>query len=194
MSIEEFLKQLDLQLGALNPEERENAIAYYREYLEEAGEDVQSAIDSLGSPQSVAERILSEMDENRRNDFEDISLNKAKPQKTTGERLGLTIFVIILTSPIWMTVFILWITIICTLAGTLAGFGLSAVAAPIQGIMEYSQNAGQGLWDVGCGITSLGLLLLCWKPFWLAGKHLTLFLGKLCKDCINGLMGKENFT
>lgn len=202
MTMEDFLAQLDAQLYVLTPEERESAVSYYREYLEEAGADVRAAINALGSPQSVAQRILREIDENRvvydgggtrQFAFEDpLAEAKPQPQPQKGGRLGLTILVIVLSFPVWITVFALWFSIVACLAALVGGFAFAAVGATLQGINEYlAGRIGQGLWDIGSGVTCLGLLLLTWKPCWIAGKFLTLGLGKLCKSCISGLMGKE---
>ena len=203
MTMDDFLAQLDAQLYILTPEERESAVAYYREYLEEAGTNVRAAIAALGSPQSVAQRILREIDENRvvydggtpdQYGYAD-PLMEAKPEikvQDNGGRLGLTILVIILTFPIWITVFSLWLALVCTLATIPLSLAAAAVAAPIQGLSEIGRNLGQALWDIGAGLTAAGMFLLLWKPCWLGVKHSTLGLGKLCKKCINGLMGKEN--
>ncbi|MBR2086089.1 MAG: hypothetical protein IJ906_02940 [Oscillospiraceae bacterium] len=202
MTMDDFLAQLDAQLYILTPEERESAVAYYREYLEEAGTNVRAAIAALGSPQSVAQRILREIDENRvvydggtsdQYGYADplMEFKPEKPAQDEGGRLGLTILVIILTFPIWITVFSLWVALATTLAVVPVSLAVAAVAAPIQGIMEIGQNFGRAIWDIGCGVTSAGLFLLLWKPCWLGVKHSTLGLGRLCKKCINGLMGKE---
>lgn len=60
MTTAEFLQQLERCLHTLSAEERESALSYYREYLEEAGENAPSAIEALGSPQSVAGNIIAE--------------------------------------------------------------------------------------------------------------------------------------
>ncbi len=62
MTATEFLTQLDAALFGLSKEERESALEYYREYFADAGENADSAAESLGSPQSVAERIIAEAD------------------------------------------------------------------------------------------------------------------------------------
>lgn len=202
MTMEDFLAQLNAQLYVLTPEERESAVSYYREYLEEAGTDVRAAINALGSPQSVAQRILREIDENRviydggaSNPYSYADpLMEYKPETKPadrGGRLGLTIFVICLTFPIWITVFCLWLTLACTLFGLLGGFAGGAVLGVIQGLTELGSNSGQALWDIGGGVTCLGLFLLLWRPFWLGVKYATLGLGRLCKKCINALMGRE---
>ena len=116
MTMDDFLAQLDAQLYILTPEERESAVAYYREYLEEAGTNVRAAIAALGSPQSVAQRILREIDENRvvydggtsdQYGYADplMEFKPEKPAQDEGGRLGLTILVIISLPSLYATSF-----------------------------------------------------------------------------------------
>ena len=56
MSKEEFLAELEACLSDLSKEEREEALAYYQDYLEEAGDEPQ-VIERLGTPRQVAEGI-----------------------------------------------------------------------------------------------------------------------------------------
>lgn len=200
MTREEFLNQLSAHLYALTPDERESALSYYREYLEEAGADECAAIEALGSPQSVAERIIRELDTNRvvygKNpdapyQYAEMDI-PAAPVSGKGGRLGLTMIVMLFTLPLWLALFGLWVGLECTLGSVLLSLGTVAIAAPVQGIGELvcGQQA-EALWDIGAGVTSLGLVLLLWKPVWLGMKHSALGLFRLIKACILGLYGKE---
>ena len=56
----EFIAALRAKLSMLSADEREDAIQFYQEYFDEAGpENEQAVIDELGSPDAVAEKILS---------------------------------------------------------------------------------------------------------------------------------------
>lgn len=56
----EFLSALERELGALPPEERRDAMQYYKEYFEEAGpENEEAAAASLDSPQEIAAELLA---------------------------------------------------------------------------------------------------------------------------------------
>ncbi len=58
----EFMKELEYLLQDIPEEEKEDAISYYRDYLEEAGEDhEEQAIREFGSPERVASIIRSEL-------------------------------------------------------------------------------------------------------------------------------------
>ena len=59
MTKKEFIERLERNLSALKAEDRENALAFYEEYFDEAGEGAESAAaDELGSPEKLAEEIL----------------------------------------------------------------------------------------------------------------------------------------
>lgn len=65
MTRREFIKQLEYLLQDIPDEEREEAIAYYRDYLEEAGDDgEEEALKEFGSPERVAAIIRSDLNGN----------------------------------------------------------------------------------------------------------------------------------
>lgn len=68
MKKEEFFKQLEYLLQDIPDEDREEALDYYRDYLEEAGSgNEEQAIDSFGSPERVAAMIRADLSGNLKN-------------------------------------------------------------------------------------------------------------------------------
>lgn len=62
MSKNEFLDQLSILLSDVSPEEKEEVLAYYREYIEDAGlENEETILEELGTPETVAAEIKSGM-------------------------------------------------------------------------------------------------------------------------------------
>lgn len=58
MSRWEFMRQLEELLSDISPSEREEALQYYNEYINDAGrENEEEVIRSLGSPEQVAESV-----------------------------------------------------------------------------------------------------------------------------------------
>ena len=58
MKREEFLKQLEQLLDGISEEEKADALAFYRSYFEDAGEEnEESVIAELESPEKVAQSI-----------------------------------------------------------------------------------------------------------------------------------------
>ena len=217
MTATEFLTQLDAALLGLTRDERENALEYYREYLADAGENADEAAEALGSPQSVAERIIAEADGTAEPGLSaDIPYQKASydgtsysdasypsysdmPYAHTPDSSGpdaahifTLIAVLILTLPIWITVYSLWIGMLATLVCLILGFSAGAIVGPIIGIMQLaSGNVGAGLFIFGSGLFCAGLTMLLWKPFWLLGKYATVGLFTLSKNIIFGLLGRN---
>ncbi|MDE5883575.1 MAG: DUF1700 domain-containing protein [Oscillospiraceae bacterium] len=159
MTIELFLQELEKNLHGLKSEERQNALAYYREYLEEAGDAVEQALENLGSPQSVAERILSD----EIPVFSGISETPRKSAGTGDLIFGLVI--ILITSPFWLTAVFLWLMVVFVLATIAMTFAASAIFAPVQGIVFLTSHLlGDGLWNIGAGLLCAGVTMLIWKP------------------------------
>ena len=66
MNREEYLKRLSFLLKDLPEEEIEDAIAYYEDYFEEAGEEKEEqVIKELGSPEKIAKMIRDSVQENQ---------------------------------------------------------------------------------------------------------------------------------
>ncbi len=61
MRKEEFLRELEACLSDISQEERDEALAYYADYLEDAGEE---EVSGLGTPQQVAEGIRVGLEQN----------------------------------------------------------------------------------------------------------------------------------
>lgn len=61
MKREEFMKELEYLLQDIPEEEKADALDYYRDYLEEAGEDAEEAIREFGSPERIAAIIRSDI-------------------------------------------------------------------------------------------------------------------------------------
>lgn len=58
----DFMKQLESLLQNISPAEREEALQYYNEYFNDAGEEnEQDVIDALGNPAKVAENIKRDL-------------------------------------------------------------------------------------------------------------------------------------
>lgn len=225
MTAAEFLQQLAKNLSSLTAEERENALSYYREYLEEAGEDAAAAIHALGSPQSVAQQIILEVTEGRSSlssvspymedtaGYSGFTSSRHIPQrsfpqrsapqynipplnetssKTDGGRIALTIIVLIFTSPFWLTVLIVWASLVFSMAVTLLAFVAAAIAGPIQGTLYLRDGlVGSGLWDIGGGVLCAGLALLLWYPFLKVTVNSCKGIISLSKSIVRSLLGKE---
>ncbi len=61
MNRNEFMEKLEYLLSDIPQEDKADAIAYYRDYLEEAGDDDKKAMEDFGSPERIAAIIRSEL-------------------------------------------------------------------------------------------------------------------------------------
>ncbi len=69
MKKEEFLKELEYLLSDLPDDEREEAVGYYRDYLDEAGLQDEEIAGRLGSPEKVAAEIRAGLSESGQGEF-----------------------------------------------------------------------------------------------------------------------------
>ena len=84
MSKNEFLDQLSILLSDVSPEEKEEVLAYYREYIEDAGlENEEAILEELGTPETVAAEIKSGM-LNKNNQDINYSSNTVKQEVPLG--------------------------------------------------------------------------------------------------------------
>lgn len=89
MNRKEFMSRLEGLLWNVSPGEREEALQYYDDYFDDAGEEnEQAVIETLGAPEKIAETIRRELqgEENARrvsgSNREVIPWGEAEPEKT----------------------------------------------------------------------------------------------------------------
>lgn len=93
MTREEYIEELRARISHLPKEERESALSYYIEYLEDATDKtMEEIVAELGTPGEVAERIIAEC---------------AQSNQERGENAGCLVGALaVLTSPVWLPGFI----------------------------------------------------------------------------------------
>ena len=184
MGKEEFLRQLEALLSGISEEERKEALAYYRSYFEDAGEPNEaSIIAELESPQKVAESILKDMgidgsgynafakrdEEYYKNVNQTIqNLNGAQSTKKNDAGMtGLTVALIAITSPIWLTLLLVILSVLLAVVATLFGVAVAVVAVMASLIFVGFVLIGVGVGflfggapAVGIGLAGCGLIVL----------------------------------
>lgn len=140
MNKNEYLRILSERLSSLPHDEYSNIMQYYTEYFEDAGEsNEQKVIEELGSPQSLAEKIIHEnMDKNiQTNQFFSQGMEQQynqnmilsdKKSVNQGLSTGWKVVIAIVTFPIW-------IGIIAAIGGIAFGFSMAAIACIAAGIV-----------------------------------------------------------
>ena len=183
-SKDEFLQSLEMLLTPLSETERKDALSFYLEYFDEAGsENEMSVLNQLGSPKSVADKILSEsgyfteVDEEKNegeNDKKEETIKSNTPISNTKSSITknpalliLIVIAAILTFPIWISAFGVLIGLFGALIGILFGIIGAAIGLVIGGIATFvagavtiASSVFDGLLALGIGLVMFGIGLL----------------------------------
>ena len=184
MKKEEFLGKLKDLLGDIPTIERDEALAYYRSYFEDAGEENEDQIIlELESPEKVAWIIKSDCVTDVVEATTTKNMNK-EPESFYQRNKGLSIFLIIMliifASPLLLgaagTLFGFFMTIIGLIIasfGATIGLLISGLVCIGLGIGTISVNIGAGLILLGIGSILLvfGILFLI-AALWLSIKFI----------------------
>ena len=174
MKREEFLKQLEQLLDGISEEEKADALAFYRSYFEDAGEEnEESVIAELESPEKVAQSIKKNLgmekengsygmpaDQNPEWNKNDDMFVKSEevPKEKKGGWSAAAIVLVVLTSPFWLTLLLVVASLLLFAGFLLIGFGCSTLFTG--GVAVGLGLTGAGLLVLGLGI--LAVLLVVW--------------------------------
>lgn len=183
MKKEEFLNELERRLSGISEEERADAVAFYRSYFEDAGEEnEESVIAELESPEKVAESILKNFGIDAKNGadskyyntfanrdaeyYNNVNqavnqMNGNQPNKK--DNTGTTILLVVLavlTSPIWLTLLLIIASVALALVCALFGIAVAAVAVMLSLICVGFVLAGIGISLLFTGNPAVGIGLM----------------------------------
>jgi uncharacterized membrane protein len=161
------MAELERQLARIDSREREEAIAYYNEYFDEAGpENEARVIAELGSPVRVAAQIKA-----------DAAVKGMGSADTPPVKKGIStiwfvvlgIFALPIAVPIALAILAVGLSlliaafaIVAALVAAIVAICAVGVAAFIEGVGVLFVNAPTGLFCMGCGLVAAGVsLLLC---------------------------------
>ena len=160
MTKQEFLQRLELLVADLPYEERDSAMTYYREYLEEAGpENEQAVLAELGSPEQLAAQIHATagapMPRRSRNPL-------PRPGAHRAERVVMVVLIALVASPFLVGIL-----------GGLFGFVIAGVAMILAGVvctvlslLQIVSAGMDALLLAGMSLTVLGLGILWSAALW----------------------------
>lgn len=172
MTKTEYLSALRSALTGMTSEERESAVKYYEEFFEEAGEEnEQDVIADLGSPQKLAQSILSDQDgavySERSAENPPQTVKTAPPPAASNNNNNIAkiivIVALVVTSPVWGSALASIFGILVGLVAAVAGMILGGFASIIWGIMNIiAGNIALGGAFSGGGLIvfAIGMLLL----------------------------------
>ena len=184
MKREEFLKQLEQLLDGISEEEKADALAFYRSYFEDAGEEnEESVIAELESPEKVAQSIKKNLgmekengsygmpaDQNpewNKNDDDMFVKSEEAPKEKKGGWSAAAIVLVVLTSPLWLTLLLVVASLLLSVFAILFGIAVAVVAVMASLVFAGFLLIGFGFSTlftggvaVGLGLTGAGLLVL----------------------------------
>lgn len=184
MKREEFLKQLEQLLDGISEEEKADALAFYRSYFEDAGEEnEESVIAELESPEKVAQSIKKNLGMEKENGSYDVPVgsnpewnkndddmfvkNTDTPKEKKNGWSVAAIVLVVITSPLWLTLLLVVASLLLAVVATLFGIAVAVVAVMASLVFAGFLLIGFGFSTlftggaaVGIGLTGAGLLVL----------------------------------
>ncbi len=179
MNKEAFLRQLEQLLSGISAEERADAMAFYRSYFEDAGEENEaSVLRELGSPQKAAESILknlglegngsyynsfanrdAEYYRNIHEAMKNMGMDDGRKKRSAG-MTALIVTILVLTSPFWLTLLLLIGSVLLALVCMLFGIAVSVVAVVAALLITGVAISGVGVAGLcsGSPIAGFGLM------------------------------------
>jgi uncharacterized membrane protein len=156
-----YLLKLEKHLKKLPPEDRADAIAYYSEYLDEAGPDgALQAEATLGTPAQVAAGIMA--------DYAMRDMGKGQPKVKSGISavwfVVIGVFALPVATPIAIALasialafFIVVFAVLFSLYAAAISVLVAGFAVTIVGFIIMPQGIWSGVFYIGVGILALGL-------------------------------------
>lgn len=173
MNKSEYLKILSERISSLPHDEYSNIMEYYTEYFEDAGEgNDEKVIEELGSPEMLAEKIMSEgtgqnytagagqpYNHNAGTVYNQSMPNNYPQPEKQGLSTGWKVAIAIITFPIW-------IGIVAAIGGVIFGFGVATVACfaagiatIIAGLSVVTASGATAIFFVGGGLLAIAVAL-----------------------------------
>lgn len=191
MNKEEYLKKLRSKIKKLPNEEVDEAIDYYRQYFEEAGEhNADTVISRLGSPAFVASQILADYA------IKDLNSHKNTPKKNFSAIWFIILAIIASPIALPLALFIICfaLTLILVCGVSILAFFIFIIGLPISGIFSILSGAAVIMQDwqtsiffMGIGIIGVGIGLLLFSPFVQFSKKVSSSIVKLLKKLLDKL-------
>lgn len=176
MNKTEYLNELSKYLKRVPKQDLDDALEYYEEYFEEAGEEnEQKIIEELGTPKDLAKKIIIEcVDKNFSEDYEEKALStEVVSSENKEEKKGLSPWLILAAifalpfSPIVLALLIVLLTvvfaIVVTIISLILSFGVTAIAGLVSAICAIviafvNPTGGLMMFGVSLAIAAIGAI------------------------------------
>ena len=161
MNKEQYLRQLEKNLKGLSKEDKEDAVRFYEDYIEESGlGESESIEEDLGDPKETARKILGECVEKQ------IEKQAGNANIKNNTKTIWLILLGILASPLAFPLLIVLVTLYFCMAVVVISMGFSALACGVAGIASgllifvsviWAGSVGQGMVMIGTGLIAIAL-------------------------------------
>ena len=184
MNRQEYMRRLEALLKNIPASEREDALGYYNDYFDEAGEENEyQVIFELGSPEAVAEKILADVQQDGGSESESFESRDSqcggqasqktneKKKMSTSTKILIAI-ILVLTFPLWISILASVFALIVGLLGAIFGIVVGCIGAAVGlvvggaacilgGILCLFTVPVDGLVSIGVGaiLAAVGILL-----------------------------------
>ena len=165
MNKKEFMGSLEKHLKYLPKEDREDALNYYSELIEDSGFSEEDDISAkLGDPKKIAKNIIAECTEKHIENH-----NEKKTPKSSASIVWMTILMICslpVTLPLAIALLLVFIYLLFAVIVVIFACGVSFLAVAASGLAIlfggfFAAGIGQKLvlWGTGLVLTAVGILL-----------------------------------
>lgn len=199
----EYIQALQRLLMQLTTAEQQDVVAYYREYLQDAGiTTYQEAVAALGTPQAVARKALADYSIKLNERAADMGTTETDRQGTKENvRLIWVIILALLTSPVTIPIVlvlgalivaagaVIFALVVTGITLLITGFVGGAVGLVV-GLTMLFKTPAIGAFYLGLGLTAVGTSWLVTRGVIWLGRQLIMALAHFAKWAYNRWMPK----
>ncbi|NLL77090.1 MAG: hypothetical protein GX235_07570 [Clostridiales bacterium] len=200
----EFMQKLESLLSDISQGEKEEALQYYNDYLNDAGvENEQEVLESLGTPERLAQTIKEGLNDNgnvgeftetgykdyfEQNEQKQEVIKKKEKKSMSGGMIALIVILCILASPLLISIttgiFGAGVGILVGILGFFIGIAVAGIILFITAVVLLVSGFGQlfylplaGVCLIGAGLLAGGLsLFFIWLTVWLCATVIPWFI------------------
>jgi len=175
----DYIQAIEKLLGQLTTAEQQDVVEYYREYLLDAGiETYQQAVDELGTPKSLARKVLADysirMSEQETKETGATGRSRSNVQATKNNvRTVWLIVLALLSTPVTIPILIVIAALLFAMVAVLGSLVVAVIAivfsvmavgvvGVVAGLFVIWQTPWTGLFYLGIGLFSLGACIIGW--------------------------------
>ena len=170
MTPDQYIQDLRRAIRSLPPQDEDEAVAYYKEYLDDA-DDPTAAMAALGAPKDVAAEILANY----------VGRQDTKPGFGVLWAVLLGILAVPVGIPLFCVVLALVITVLSvvfSLLATAVALVVGGISMVVTGVMVIGQNAPTVMWMIGGGLVAAAIGLLGTYGMIAAGRAIVIGLSR----------------